>query len=141
MHVPDVNVLLNVALETSQHHLMAAGWLESVANGVEPIAVPLTVLVGFVRISTGTGVGVNRRTVTEALAFCEHLATMPAFVTLGEGPTHWQLFDETVRGSGVSGRDITDAHLATFALENNATFVTFDQGFRRFPGLKLLVLD
>jgi predicted nucleic acid-binding protein len=40
--------------------------------------------------------------------------------------------------SGIKGPDITDAYLAAFAIENDATFVTFDRGFTRFQGLRVL---
>jgi predicted nucleic acid-binding protein len=49
------------------------------------------------------------------------------------------LFREIVLASGISGPDITDAYLAAFALENDATFVTFDRGFQRFTGLRVFV--
>lgn len=38
------------------------------------------------------------------------------------------------------GNLVTDAHLAALALENDATVVTGDRDFQRFPGLKLKLL-
>jgi predicted nucleic acid-binding protein len=41
---------------------------------------------------------------------------------------------------GTGGNLTTDAHLAALALENDATFVTGDRDFLRFPGMKLKFL-
>jgi toxin-antitoxin system PIN domain toxin len=139
MLVPDVNLIINSETTTAEQHITARGWFEAVANGVEPVAIPEMVLLGFIRITTGPGVKDNRVTTTQALDVCDALRRMPAFVPIVEGPRHWDLFRETVLASGVSGPDITDAYLAAFALEHDATFVTFDRGFRRFPGLRVFV--
>jgi len=66
---------------------------------------------------------------------------MPAAASLDPGAIHWDIFRTLVLESGVSGPHVSDAYLAAFAIENNATFVTFDRGFRRFEGLKLQVLE
>ena len=139
MLVPDVNVVINAEIPSSERHELARNWFDIAANGREPVSIPEMVLLGFVRISTGSGVKDNRITPTRALEVCDVLRRMPAFAPITEGPRHWPLFREIVLTSGISGPDITDAYLAAFALENDATFVTFDRGFRRFPGLRVFV--
>ncbi|MBK6562959.1 PIN domain-containing protein [Candidatus Amarobacter glycogenicus] len=64
---------------------------------------------------------------------------MPAFEPLREGPAHWRIFQRIADSAGISGGDLTEAYLAAFAIEHDATFVTFDRGFARFPGLKVLI--
>ncbi|MBK9546920.1 MAG: hypothetical protein IPO51_13960 [Dehalococcoidia bacterium] len=65
---------------------------------------------------------------------------MPAFEPLREGPAHWRIFQpELPTPAGISRGDPTEAYLAAFAIEHDATFVTFDRGFARFPGLKVLI--
>ena len=140
MQLPDVNVLINAMNEGAEQHERAAAWLSSAARGTEAIALPGQVLSAVVRITTGANLGAVRRTPQEAISFCDAIREMPTATRIVEGPRHWALFCAVVMDSGISGRDITDAYLAAFALETGATFVTFDQGFRRFPGVKVNLL-
>lgn len=141
MLVPDVNILMNAENRSFPAHDAARRWLLSAGNGQEPLALPAMVLFGYVRIATGSGMKENRMSLREAFEFCDVLYSMPSYSNLKEGSEHWRIFRELVAVAGVSGPDITDAYLAAFAIENDATFVTFDRGFMRFPGLKLLDLS
>ncbi len=141
MLVPDVNVLLNATNEHSETHEVASSWLEMAANGTESLGVADLVLSSYVRIVTNPKLETLVRSANDAFAQCEEIRRMPAYVPLKESPTHWDIFRALVLESGVAGPHISDAYLAAFAVENNATFVTFDRGFHRFPGLKLQVLE
>ncbi len=138
MLVPDVNVLINAENLDSSDHDSAQRWIESAGNGVEAVAIPEMVLFGFVRITTNPSLRKNAHTQTEAFEVCDAIRSMPAYEPLVEGPRHWQLFQELSIVGGVRGGGLTDAYLAAFAIENDATFVTFDRGFAKFPGLKVL---
>ncbi len=139
MLIPDVNVLVNAENLDSTDHPAARDWLLAAANTHEGVAVPEMVLLGFARVITGRGLGPSAATPAEAFAVCEAIQSMPAYFKLGEGRNHWKIFRRLVTETGISGRHLTDAYLAAFAIENDATFVTFDRGFARFPGLRLLV--
>ena len=141
MLVPDVNVFVNAVIEPSIHHRPSAEWLRRVGTGRESVAISDFVMSSVVRVTTGVRMEKSRRTAAEAFAFCEADYKMPTAARIAEGPRHWSLFREIVLASGISGPDVTDAYLAAFALENDATFVTFDRGFRRFPGLRVFVLE
>ncbi|MBE0610269.1 MAG: PIN domain-containing protein [Dehalococcoidia bacterium] len=138
MLVPDVNILVSAEFHDLTHHRIARTWLRNACDGDEVVGIPELVLSAFVRIST------NQRVFTSALvpelAFRrvrEVLAT-PAVVVLHEGPRHWELFERISLELGIAGPHVSDAYLAAFAIENNATFVTFDRGFQRFPALRVL---
>jgi len=139
--VPDVNVLLNAQFTSQAHHASALRWLEATSEGAEIVGIPNLVFSAFVRIATNPNASSTPLSTAEAFAYCDHLRQLPATTPLREGPRHWDLFRSVVLASGVAGPDVSDAYLAAFAIENNATFVTFDRGFRRFEGLKTLVLD
>ena len=139
MLVPDTNILLNAENRSSEHHLASRSWLEAVGNGETPLAIPSTVLFGFVRIATNARMSENVMTTAEAFAVCDAIRTMPAFEPLHEGPLHWRIFEEIATSASISGGGLSDAYLAAFAIEHDATFVSFDRGFARFPGLKLFV--
>lgn len=141
MLVPDVNVFLNAQLAHQVHHARALGWLKDSAWGMEAVAIPNVVLSGFVRVVTNSSLTTAALSAPDAFAFCDQFRDAPATFTLEEGPRHWQIFEQLVTESDVTGPHVADAYLAAFAIENNATFVTFDMGFSRFPGLKLLSLQ
>ena len=50
-------------------------------------------------------------------------------------PNHWALFRDLVMRAGVFGPSISDAFLATLAIERGATLCSGDEGFRRYDGL------
>lgn len=137
MLVPDVNVFLNVINRGSEFHIVATSWLENAANGTEAIGVPDIVLSGVVRISTQHSMQQNRRTPAEAFDFCSSIFAIPVYIRLLHSAQHWTHFQALVTSTNSSGGDVADAYLAAFAIENDATFVTFDRGFAKFPGLKV----
>lgn len=138
MLVPDVNILVSAEFYDLAHHRIARAWLRDACDGHELVGIPGPVLSAFVRIST------NQRVFSSALApdlafrRVREVLAAPAAVALHEGPRHWELFERISLESGITGPDVADAYLAAFAIENNATFVTFDRGFRRFPGLRVI---
>ncbi|MGE3074750.1 MAG: TA system VapC family ribonuclease toxin [Dehalococcoidia bacterium] len=139
MLVPDVNVLINAENSASPDHEAAREWMESRGNGLVAVAIPDMVLFGFVRITTNPAFGANAQSTAGAFEVCRALQAMPAYQRLVEGSRHWEIFRELSLDSGRRGGALADAYLAAFAIENDATFVTFDRGFARFPGLKVHV--
>ena len=141
MLLPDVNVFVNVETTAAGHHGAALRWLEAAAGSPEAVGVPEMVLLAFIRVTTGAAMGDGRITPARAFEVVASIRRMPSYQPLTEGPRHWPLFEQTVRQRGISGPATTDAYLAAFALEHDATFVTFDRGFQRFPGLRLQILE
>jgi predicted nucleic acid-binding protein len=45
---------------------------------------------------------------------------------------------DLVTSQRLRGSDVPDAYLASVAMEQGATMVTLDRGFRRFEGLRVL---
>lgn len=141
MLVPDVNVLVYAHFEESPANAEARNWIDNAMFGHETVGTPDAVLSSFIRVSTNRTLFANAPTMQEAFAVAERFHVPPNGVRLRPGPKHWDIFRELVLSSGVGSRDVSDAYLAAFAIENDATFVTFDGGFARFPGLKLLDLS
>jgi toxin-antitoxin system PIN domain toxin len=138
MLVPDVNLFLNVINRASLFHRVATRWLEGAANDDEEFGVPDMILSAVVRISTQHSMQENRRTPAEAFEFCSSVFAMPSYLRVIQGPHHWAHFQRLVTLADLRGGDVADAYLAAFAIENDATFVSFDRGFAKFPGLKVL---
>jgi len=76
----------------------------------------------------------------EAWRNYDKLANDPRVLFLAEPLTVETSFRNFTQATSPSHAGWTDAFLAALAIERRAQLVTFDQGFRRFSGLDLLVL-
>ena len=59
-------------------------------------------------------------------------------VRIEPGDQHLKLLEGLCTKLKLRGNDINDAFLAALAFEYDATLVTADKGFSRFPGLRVL---
>jgi hypothetical protein len=135
----DVNVL--VAAHRPDGH--PAGndvrdWLADRLAAVERVGVDTHVLAAVVRIATNARVYESPSPVTAALAFCHAVVGAPSAVAVAPSSRHWSLFSAYVQELRLTGNDVPDAYLAALAVDHEATLVSLDRGFRRFPGLRLL---
>ena len=138
MILPDLNILLYAADSTSIRHQAAKGWLEKAVNGIEEVGIPWVVHLGFLRLTTSAKVFAKPMSVEESLEWLDHLWSAPTVVPLNPGKAHNGLLRHLLLILGTGGNLTTDAHLAALALEHDATVVTGDRDFLRFPGLKVV---
>jgi toxin-antitoxin system PIN domain toxin len=136
--IPDVNVLVQANQSDAVQHQELRAWLEHALVGREPVGVYPGLLASCIRIVTNHRLWPQPASPQEALDFCGAVLARPACVSIVPGARHWAIFDDLVREVGVRANVIPDAYLAALALENDATLVTMDRGFARFPGLRLL---
>jgi len=135
MLIPDVNVLVYAHRDDSEHHVVCKRWLEDRVNGAEIVGLPPLVLSGFIRVVTNPKAFRTPSSIEQALSVAERLTQHPNCVILQPGTRHWNIFTSLCRTSGARGNLVPDAYYAALAIEANATWVTFDGGFGRFPGL------
>ena len=57
------------------------------------------------------------------------------------GPRHWEVFARLCADVGGTGNAVPDAYFAALALESGCELITADRGFRRFPGLRLSLVE
>jgi uncharacterized protein len=132
----DVNVLVYAHREDLAEYSDYRPLLERLANGDELLGLVDSVLGGFARVMT------NRRIFSEPTSSAEvweavnALLVAPAAMQISAGKRHWALFRQLAADITASGNDIADAYLAAHALENNATWLSADRGFARFPRLR-----
>jgi toxin-antitoxin system PIN domain toxin len=74
--------------------------------------------------------------VGEAFAFCDYLLDLPHCEIVRPGERHWDIFKRLCVETNTTGRRVTDAWYAALAIEWGCEWITFDQDFARFPGLK-----
>lgn len=140
MIIFDVNVFVTAMDLDAASYPVANQALVRALTGTEPVGVIDDTLTATVRICTNRRIKTQTASTEQALAFCERIRAAPMAERVESGAAAWQRFVGLVTALELSGNDVPDAWLAAQAIELDAHFVTFDQGFERFPGLHLTVL-
>jgi toxin-antitoxin system PIN domain toxin len=136
MLIVDVNVLVHAFREDIDEHKKYRTWLESTLLGTEPVGISELVLSGVLRLVTNHRVFRVPTMPVKALAFCEAVRYAPAAVPVRPGPRHWDIFAALCRTVDARGNLVPDAYHAALALEHDATWVSSDRDFAKFPGLR-----
>ena len=138
MILVDANVLIYAIDEDAPQHRPAREWLERAFAGVEPIGLPWTVLLAFVRLVTRPAIVCNPLSAEAALAYVDEWLALPAVQPVGPGPGHWAVLRTLLAAAGTAGNLTTDAHIAALAVELAAPICTADRDFLRFAGVKVV---
>jgi len=131
----DANVLLHAVNSDAREHATAREWLERALNGTEPVAFAWVALLAFVRVGTRDGIFPKPMTTAEAFDYIESWLAQRSAVVLHETRRHSSLMRGLLEPTGGAGNLVSDAHVAALAVEHDATVVSFDRDFGRFPGL------
>jgi toxin-antitoxin system PIN domain toxin len=132
----DTNLWLYAALEELPHHGTARAWLEAALNGSEPIALPWSVILAVVRISTQPRLMTRPLRPEQALDLVDGWLRLPLVEVVEPGPRHWSLLRRLIGEAGTAGNLTADAQLAALAIEHDCTLYSADNDFRRFAGLR-----
>ncbi|MEU8359740.1 type II toxin-antitoxin system VapC family toxin [Nonomuraea sp. NPDC048882] len=135
MRMLDTNVLFNAQRRDAQHHEQCHAVLLDLLNGDEAYAVSDFALSGFIRTVTDRRIP-GHTSFEVAREFADIVRHQPHAVVVHAGPRHWEIFVKLCRGAGAQGRLIPDAYLAALAIEHGCEFVTCDQDFAKFEGLR-----
>lgn len=136
MRCVDVNVLVYAHRPESPDHRIYLAWLESARTGAEPLGLIAQVASGFLRIVTHARIFREPTPLSVALEFLDVLWASPSVTAVTPGERHWPLFRAACADVGATGNRVPDAFLAAVAMEHNATWVSADRGFARFPNLR-----
>jgi uncharacterized protein len=136
MRCVDVNVLVHAHRADLPEHARYRDALERMANDDEPLGIPDAVLAGFLRVLTNRRIFREPTAPADAWAAADRLLAAPAARLIVAGDRHWGHFRRLAREIDARGNDLADAHLAAYAAENGATWISADRGFARFPGLR-----
>lgn len=136
MLIADVNVLVYSFRRESPRHAEHRAWLEEKLAGTEALGVSELALSGFLRVVTNHRVYNEPTTTEKALAFCDAVLAAPAALPVRPSAGHWAIFSSLCRTVGATGNLVPDAYHAALAIDHDATWVTTDRGFARFPGLR-----
>lgn len=138
MRCVDVNVLVYAHRPEAPSHAAYKAWLEDARRAHEPVGLSGVVASGFVRVVTHPRVFREPTPLGTALGFVEALRASPAVAEVEAGDGHWHVFTRLCRAVEATGNTVPDAYLAALAIEHNATWVTTDRGFARFPELRVV---
>lgn len=134
----DTNLWLHASLRESPHHRAAKAWLESVFNGDEAIAMPWSVVLAVLRISTQSRLMQHPLSPAQALELLEGWLQHPLVNLVQPGSGHWETLCQLIETAGTAGNLTSDAHLAALAIEHDCQLCSADSDFGRFPGLRFL---
>lgn len=132
----DVNVLVYAHRPEVPDHAEIVTWLDTARSASEPLGLIGAVLSGFLRVVTHPRVFREPTPLPVALDFADALIRSPAGVRVEAGERHWSIFTGLCDAVRATGNLVPDAYLAALAIEHNATWVTADRGFARFPDLR-----
>ncbi len=137
MRLPDVNVLVHAVNDASAAQPRAAQWLAEGLDSPEGLALAWVVMLGFLRVTTRTGIFPRPLAAEQALQLLNRWLAHPGARVVHPGPRHAALLGRTLLRLGTAGHLATDAHIATLAQEHGATVGTFDRDFQRFDTLRV----
>lgn len=144
MTLCDVNVWVALAIGPHVHHKAALNWFDSV-NEPESVLFCRATQHSLLRLLTTAALfapyGLTALSNEAALAQYDALVKDDRVAMLEVEPAglegHWRRFATM---SSASPRLWMDAYLAAFAVSAGARLITTDAGFRRFRGLRPLLL-
>jgi toxin-antitoxin system PIN domain toxin len=132
----DTNLWLYASLRETPHHSAAKAWLEATLNGDEAIALPWSVVLAVLRLSTQHRLMLHPLKPEQALDLVEGWLQHPLVEVLQPARTHWDRLRLLLQDAGTAGNLTSDAHLAALAIEHNCLLCSADSDFRRFAGLR-----
>ncbi len=141
LKLPDVNILLHAVDATHPNHRIARDWLQSAFVDGGGVGFAWLVLVGFVRVSTRKGILTTPLAVADSLAIMDDWLHQAGSRVVHPGIRHSGVMGTLLLAAGTAGNLTNDAHLAALAIEHHATVGTFDKDFKRFPGVKVDLLQ
>jgi len=132
----DVNILLYAEDATSPDHEAARLWWDGQLSGTDSIYLSWPVLTAFIRIGTNRRVFTNPLTLAEATERVQSWLDQPCTRVVTATERHWTILRGLLEKGQATANLVSDAHLATLAIEYGCVLYSTDSDFSRFPGLK-----
>lgn len=132
----DTNVLINATDPQARQHSAAKAWLDEALNDRGVVYLPWESLLAFMRLVTETRPGRPGIPVDAAASVVRLWLDRPNVVVPQPDSRHLHRVTELLGAAGRGGPLVMDAHLAALAIQHDATIITFDSDFARFPGVR-----
>jgi toxin-antitoxin system PIN domain toxin len=132
---PDVNILVYAFRPYDDMTGQCREWFLRQLQSDDAFGISELVLSGFVRIVTNPAWFPNPASTVAALEYVEWILDHANCVVLRPGAGFWQIFTKLCLIPGIRAKRVADAYHAALAIETNATWISFDGDFGRFPEL------
>jgi toxin-antitoxin system PIN domain toxin len=135
----DVNVWLSLLVRQHQHHRIARKWYETLEASEAGLC--RFVQLGLIRLLANRSV-MQGDAVSAAAAWSliEELLEDERVEFVPEPPDIDGLLPALLRYKVPTGKLVSDAYLAAFAMSSSRRLVTLDAGYRQFKGLEIELL-
>jgi toxin-antitoxin system PIN domain toxin len=134
--LPDVNLFLYAADQSSRRHRSALEWVNATLSSSETVALAWTTMLAFIRISTNPAAFAEALEPNEALDVVDGWLAQPSVTIVHPTERHAAVLRDLLVPLGTAGNLTSDAHLAALAIEYGATLCSSDVDFSRFAGLR-----
>ncbi len=134
--IVDANVLLNAVRSTAPDFAVAHRWFEDALNSRTTVSLPWASTLAFLRISTNPRMREWPISPERGLELIRDWLARPNVVVPEPDSRHHVRLAELLAAAGRGGDLVSDAHLAALAVQLDATIITFDSDFARFPGVR-----
>jgi uncharacterized protein len=134
--IVDANVLLYAVNVRAEHHDASREWLNSALSGDDTVAFSWSALLAFIKLSTKPEVFDPALTTEQAMDTVDVWLRADAAVLVEPSADHASIVRRLLEATGTGGNLVVDAHIAALALEQGCAVVTYDNDFRRFPGVR-----
>jgi len=132
----DLNLILYAVDSDSRIHVAARQWWDKQLSGSAPVGLSWSVVLGFVRISTHTGILPRPMALVDAIHQVDWWLQQPCVHLLHPTEHHWKILSGLLREVGYGANLTMDAHLAALAIEHGCELCSTDTDFSKFPGLR-----
>jgi toxin-antitoxin system PIN domain toxin len=136
VNLVDANVLLYARNSASERHDRSLQWLDEALSGREPVGLAWISLLAFLRLSTKVALFPRPLEVPMALDQIRSWLASPAATVVEATSRHFDVLAGLLTEAGTGGNLVNDGHLAALAVEHDATVISFDHDFGRFPGVR-----
>lgn len=138
MIVVDANILIYAHNRDSAAFTVSQQWLGAALTSPETVALPWAVIHAFLRLTTDHRVLSRPLDIGTATSVVDDWLSAANARILEAGPRYWAIFRALLKETKITGKLVSDAHIAALTLENDATLYTADRDFARFAGLRVV---
>ena len=140
MILVDVNLLVEATMTSAPEHEAARPWLQDRLTGTARVGLPWASITGFIRVVGQPRAWERPLPVGGAVSVVRSWLEQPPAWIPDPGPRHLELLDLLLRAQP-SARLVTDAHLASLAIEHGLELCSRDRDFARWSDLGLRSRD
>lgn len=136
MILVDANLLLYAENASLPQYEAAHTWWDEQLSGSAPVCLSWAVIGAFIRIGTNPRVFPRPLTIAGATERVQSWLEQTCVRLVLPTDRHWTIFQKMLNDGQATANLVSDAHLATLALEHGCTLMSTDADFARFPGLR-----